>query len=221
MTEVVVHGVPGSPYVRTVLMTLEEKALPWRLQPVGLGGNRVAAYRAIHPFQKIPTLDHGDFRLYETAAILNYVDRLAAKPALRPEDLRLAARMDQVISIVNAYLAPRVSGAVTFPLLVAPKLGLPFDADAARAAIPQAREAVDEIGRILGNQDFIAGSTITLADLMLAPHLSFLPDFDEGTTILNDNTNVRAWTDRMKARPSFAATTWDVLAKRFPATAAA
>ena len=50
-----------------------------------MGAHRAHDYRAIHPFQKIPTLDHGDFRLYETHAILRYLDRVCVGPALVPE----------------------------------------------------------------------------------------------------------------------------------------
>ena len=129
--------------------------------------------------------------------------------------------MDQVISVVNAYVAPQVSGAVTFPLLVAPKLGLSLDAEPARAAVPQAREVVDELARLLADGDYVARPSISLADLMLAPHLSFLSDFPEGVTMLVDHSNVRTWVDRMKARPSFGATKWEVLLERFPMPAAA
>ena len=52
MSDFVIHGIPGSPYVRTALLVLEEKGLSWRLAAVPMGGNRTEAYRAIHPFQK-------------------------------------------------------------------------------------------------------------------------------------------------------------------------
>jgi glutathione S-transferase len=92
-----------------------------------MGAHRVPEYRAIHPFHKIPTLDHGDFRLYETTAILRYLDRMADTPALVPDDARAVARMDQMISITACYVAPRISGALSFPRRVAPMIGLPVD----------------------------------------------------------------------------------------------
>src|SRR3954470_7419900 len=169
----VLHGIPGSPYVRTPLLALEEKGLPWRLAAIAMGANRTPEYRAIHPFHKIPTLDHGDFRLYETAAILRYLDRMANAPALVPGDARMAARMDQLISITGCYVAPRISGALSFPRRVAPMFGIPVDDEAVAAAIEPAAETLDEIARLLGDQVFMAGDAITLADLMLAPHISF------------------------------------------------
>ena len=156
MSDVVVHGVPGSPYVRTVLMALEEKRQGWRLQSLAMGGNRTAAYRAIHPFEKIPAIDHAGFHLYETIAILEYVDRLATDPPLRPSDLCSMARMYQVMSIVNSYVAPRVSGAVTFPFLVAPRFGIPVDTNAAREAVSEGKYVIDELARLLGDQEYMA-----------------------------------------------------------------
>lgn len=221
MNEIVVHGIPGSPYVRTVLMMLEEKGLPWRLQSIGMGENRSPAYRSIHPFGKIPSIDDGGWRLYETSAILNYLDRVAPDPAMRPGAPRLAARMDQVISMVNAYVASRVSGAVCFPLLIAPIFGIPADLDAARSAIPDALSVIDELAHLLDDQAYMAGGQVSLADMMLAPHLTFLPDFPEGQQLVDRHGNLRAWIGRMKERPSFAATEWKTLLARFPVPEAA
>jgi glutathione S-transferase len=212
MTEFVVHGIPGSPYVRTPLLVLEEKGLPWRLAAIGMGGNRTPDYKArFHPFGKIPTLDHGDFRLYETRAIIDYIDQIAPEPSLTPADPRRRARMNQVIGIVDSYVAARLSAAITFPRLIAPRFGIPVDDAAIAAALEPAREAVDELARLLGDQDYVAGSAISLADLMLIPHLSFLPDFDEGIDLIAPHANLRNWIGRMTARPSFAATEWERL----------
>ena len=211
MTDFVLHGIPGSPYVRTVTLALEEKGLSWRLAAVQMGAHRAPDYRAIHPFHKIPTLDHGDFRLYETAAILRYLDRMADAPALVPGDARAAARMDQLISITGCYVAPRISGALSFPRRVAPMFGIPVDEEAIAAAIEPAAETLDEIARLLGDQPFLAGDAITLADLMLAPHISFLPDFEEGRQIIAPHANLAAWIARIETRPSMAATSWERL----------
>ena len=211
MTDFTLHGIPGSPYVRTVALALEEKRLPWRLAAVAMGAHRAPEYRALHPFHKIPTLDHGGFRLYETPAILRYLDRMADTPALVPDDARAVARMDQMISITGCYVAPRVSGPLSFQRLVAPLIGMPVDEDAVAAAMEPAADALAEVARLLGEQPFIAGETITLADLMLAPHISFLPNFEEGRQIMAPHPNLTAWIARMEARPSMAATTWERL----------
>jgi glutathione S-transferase len=221
MTEFVIHGIPGSPYVRAPLLALEEKGLLWRLDPLVMGGNRTPDYKArLHPFAKIPVLDHGDFRLYETRAILDYIDQIAPSPALTPVEPKPRARMNQVIGIVDSYVAPRVSGAVTFPRLIAPGFGIPVDEPAVAAAIPAAQEVIDELAHLLGDQDHMAGPALSLADLMLIPHLAFIPDFAEGAAMIAPHANLAAWIERAKTRPSMAATERNVLAKRFPVMAA-
>ena len=80
MSEFVIHGVPGSPFVRAVLMDLEEKGLGWRLQALGPGDARSPEHLARHPFGRIPVVDHGGFRLYETQAVLRYVERIHPAP---------------------------------------------------------------------------------------------------------------------------------------------
>jgi glutathione S-transferase len=222
MTDFVLHGVPGSPYVRAPLLALEEKGLPWRLDSLAMGGNRTPDYKArLHPFAKIPVLDHGDFRLYETRAILDYIDQIAPEPALTPTDPKLRARMNQVIGIVDSYVAPRLSGGVTFPRLVAPHFGIPVDDAAVVAAIPAAREVIDELARLLGDRDYMAAPALSLGDLMLIPHLAFMPEFAEGTAMIAPHAKLAAWIERVKARPSMAATDWNVLLDRYPMPVAA
>jgi glutathione S-transferase len=222
MTEFTIHGIPGSPYVRAPLLALEEKGLSWRLEALPMGGNRTREYKAsLHPFAKIPVLDHGDFRLYETRAILDYVDQVGSGPSLTPVDSRLRARMNQVIGIVDSYVAQRVSATVTFPRLIAPRFGIPVDDAAVAAALAPAREVVDELARLLGEGDYMAGPAVSLGDLMLIPHLSFLPDFAEGAALIATHANLARWIDRMTVRASMAATEWDVLLDRFPMPLAA
>ena len=211
MTDFTVHGIPGSPFVRTVLLALEEKGLAWHLAAIPIGAQREPGYAAIHPFHKIPTLDHGDFRLYETTAILGYLDRAAAANPLTPADTRTRARMDQLISIGLCYVTTTISGAISFPRRVAPLLGLEVDDSAVEAALPAARSTMTEIARLLGDQPFMAGDALSLADLMLVPHLAFLADYYEGRALLAAQPNIYAWRARMETRPSMAATEWDRL----------
>jgi glutathione S-transferase len=72
MNDFVVYGVPGSPYLRSALLGLHEKGAAYRLAVLGtdLGRARSEEHLKLHPFGRIPILTHGDFRLYETQAIL-------------------------------------------------------------------------------------------------------------------------------------------------------
>ena len=82
MTDIVVHGIPGSPYLRSALLGLHEKGAAYRLAVMGIAAARSDAHLERHPFGRIPVLEHGDFRLSETQAILRYLDRILPQPSL-------------------------------------------------------------------------------------------------------------------------------------------
>jgi glutathione S-transferase len=70
MSDIVVYGVPGSPFVRAVQMGLEEKKAAYQLHVLGAYESKSEAYLERHPFGRVPAFEHGDFKLYETQAIL-------------------------------------------------------------------------------------------------------------------------------------------------------
>ena len=80
MPEFVVHTIPGSPYARAVMATLEEKAAKWRIAPLAPGEHKQPSHLARQPFGRMPALEHGEFTLYETQAILRYLDRIMPRP---------------------------------------------------------------------------------------------------------------------------------------------
>jgi glutathione S-transferase len=209
MRDFVVHSIPGSPFGRAVLMTLEEKGFPYRFAPVSPGAHRQAPYLDKHPFGRIPALDHGDFTLYETQAILRYLDRILPDPQLTPHDPKAAARMDQLMNINDWYLFQGVSDTIAFERLVGPKLrgSTPNEAVIA-AAMPKAKTVIDEIARLLGAHSYLTGETLSLADIIIAPHMDFLASTPEWTPLTANHPNLQTWLTRMTARPSMTATTW-------------
>ena len=211
MAEFIVHGVPGSPYVRAALLGLEEKGADYRIARLDPSASKSAENLARHPFGRMPVLDHGDFRLYETQAILRYLDRVMPAPPLTPADARAEARMNQVIGITDCYVMHDISSPIVFQRLIAPQFGMPVDEARFAAALPKAKVCIDELGRLLGDQPYMAGEAITIADLLLAAHLAFIPGVDECRAMLAVQPNLQAWLERMNARPSMAATTTEKL----------
>jgi glutathione S-transferase len=61
MSEFTVHSIPGSPFGRAVLATLEEKAASCRFSPVAPGTFRSPEHLARHPFGRVPVLEHNGF----------------------------------------------------------------------------------------------------------------------------------------------------------------
>jgi glutathione S-transferase len=210
MSEFIIHAIPGSPFARSVFVALEEKGVRYRLSAVAPGSHRAPEHLARHPFGRVPVLQHGDFQLYETQAILRYIDRVHPAPALTPAHPRDAARMDQLMNINDWYLFQGVASVITFQRVVGPRLmGLAPDEDAIAAAMPKARTVFDELALRLGDKRFFVNDAISLADVHLAPQLDFLRATPEWEPLTSKHPNLGKWLDLMNSRPSMAATTWD------------
>lgn len=210
MSEFIVHSIPGSPFGRAVLATLEEKGASWRLAAVLPGTLRSPEHLARHPFGRVPVLEHDGFSLYETQAILRYLDRVLPAPALTPADPTRAARMDQVMNVSDWYLFQGVGNVIGFHRVIAPRvMGLTPDEAAIEAAMPKARAVFEELARLLGQQSCFAGEAVSLADLLVAPQLGFLTQTPEWAVLGAPHANLVAWLARMEARPSLKATTWE------------
>lgn len=215
MSELIVYSVPGSPFGRSVLAALEEKGAPYRFAAMTPGASKSPEHLARQPFGRVPVIEHDGFVLYETQAILRYLDRVIPAPALTPADPRGAARMDQVMNINDWHLFQGVANVIVFHRIVGPMiLGLAPDEAAIAAAMPQAHTVVRELGRLLGTQPFFAGDHVSLADLHLGPQLSLMAKTPEWTALSAGHDNLVAWTARMEQRPSFRATTWERLTEK-------
>jgi glutathione S-transferase len=210
MSEFIVHSIPGSPFGRSVLATLEEKRAPYRLAPLAPGSLKTPEYLALHPFGRVPVLEHDGFRLYETQAILRYLDRVLPQPALTPSDVQRAARMDQAMNVNDWYLFHDVGNVIIFHRVIGPQLlGLAPDEEAIKAAMPKAHAVYDELAKLLGAQPYFAGEAVSLADLMLAPAVEFFTIIPEWSVLGAPHANLVSWMKRMQDRPSLTATTWE------------
>jgi glutathione S-transferase len=206
VNEFVIYGHPASPFLRSVCIALEEKGVPYRIQGLAPGEQRGEAYRKLHPFGRIPVIEHGGYRLYETQAILRYIDALFPNPPLQPSGPEAIGRMNQIIGINDWYLFPQVARIIVFHRIVGPALlGVKPDEAAIAAAVPDAELCLGELNRLLGNQAFVAGERLSLADILLAPQLFYLAATPECRKILRD-TALLAWLGRMEARASLQAT---------------
>lgn len=214
MPDFIVHSIPGSPFGRAVLATLEHKGAAYRLNPVAPGTFRAEPHVSRHPFGRVPVLQHGDFMLYETQAILRYLDRILPEPALTPNDPKAAARMDQAMNINDWYLFQGCSTVIAFQRVVGPRLmGLTPDEAAIAAAMPRGHQVFGELSRLLGDQAHFTGDHPTLADFMLAPQLDFFAQTPEWTPLTAETPNLVQWMERMNAVPAMRATTWDKVAE--------
>ncbi len=203
MADVVVYGFPQSGFLRTACMALEEKDVDYVRKDLDMGSE---SHRAMHPFAKMPILKHDDFVLYETSAITRYVDQVFDGPALQPADARACARMNQWISAHNHYYIAVIARELLLPRLLYPTQGLSVDEDKIAHAIPEIEHQVSVADQALSETPYLAGDTVSLADLFVIPTFAYLEMTPEGDRMRDAFPAVERWREAMKARPSFAAT---------------
>src|SRR3954471_15957476 len=167
MSDPIVYGFPRSTYVNIVRLVLTHKDVAYSfhdLEPV-MGKEE---HLALHPFNRVPILRHGDFTVYETSAIAAYVDEAFAGPSLTPQDVRLRARMNQWISAVNSYYYPYMIYHVTHERLVFPELGIASDEKVVAHAMPKVENALSVAERELAHGNLL-GAELSIADFYLLP----------------------------------------------------
>ena len=74
MARPIVYGPAGSTYVWSTRLALAEKGVAHELVDVPFGAHREEPHLSRHPFAKVPAFEHDGFALYETQAILRYID---------------------------------------------------------------------------------------------------------------------------------------------------
>lgn len=206
MAEVTIVGFPASTYVRTARLALEEKGVSYEMdESVKLRSDEL---RALHPFGKVPVLRHGDLTLFETSAIVRYVDDAFDGPALQPADPRGRAEMEKWISIYNAYIDPTVIRTIVFERVLAPRFGREPDEEKIGKAMPEAQRQISLVEAELGGRDFLAGDTVSMADFFMLPGLYYFYQTPEGGALMAESEAPRLgkWFERMASRPSYGAT---------------
>lgn len=196
MTTIKIHGLSPSTFTRTVRMACHEKGIAYEMVDATPG-----TIAPLNPFGKIPAMAHGDVTLYESIAILRYLERVFPGAKLWPEDPVASAMCDQWASAVADSL---VNAALRY---MAARFGfLPVPAEMAQKYLDKTKELVPIFDRQLGQHRFLAGDTLTAADLYLYPLWAYFPDIAETSAIAAQAPNINRWAREMAARPSVQAT---------------
>jgi len=203
----VLHGYRYSVYVRIARLALAEKGVAYdRVEVNPFVPDVPAAYLALHPFGRVPTLVHDDFALYETGAVTRYLDRTFAGPALQPDQPSALGRMDQIIGVVDSYGYWPLVRQVFSHRVFRPAIGQPADEAEIGRGLAGAAKVLAALEVLAAPDAFLVGPALSLADLHLGAMLAYFAAAPEGAALLRNHPRLAAWWVRLSRRPSFAAT---------------
>jgi glutathione S-transferase len=203
----VLHGYHYSVYLRSVRLALAEKGVTYeRVEVNPFSPDVPAAYLALHPFGRVPTLVHDGFVLYETGAISRYIDRAFPGPKLQPEEARALARMDQIIGVVDSYgYWPLVRQVFSHRVFRA-AIGQPADEAEVARGLAGSAKVLAALEALASPQDFLVGPDVSLADLHLGAMIAYFTAAPEGAILLDRHPRLAGWWRRLQARPSLPST---------------
>ena len=176
MITVYVDGFFVSAIDASVLIALEEKGVEYQTARALLrdGQGVPPSLAAQATIARVPTVQHGDFFLTESLAIIDYLEQLFPVPPLFPADPRTRARCKQVMAFlrfdIHALRDERQWWTVVYPAPGLPVLS-PRAAHDAQELISIASTFVPQLGEFS-----IAHADLALALMRLASNGHPMPD---------------------------------------------
>jgi glutathione S-transferase len=196
----------GSPYAWRVHLALEHKALPYdrKILSFAAGDTRKPEFVALNPRHRVPTITDGDFTLYESNAIVEYLDE--AYPGrgqlLFPGDAKNRALIRRLIMEVDNYLDDPADKIITYTFYTKPE-----ERDETKLGAAK-KEMMEEYALFTKSMrgDFLAGA-LSAADYALYPLVAFMNRCETKLPDLNANgmltPQLAAWKARIEALPYF------------------
>jgi glutathione S-transferase len=167
------HG-HGSPYSWRVWLALEFKQVPYNLKVLSFQNNdtKKPEFVALNPRHVVPTIVDDGYSLWESTAILEYLDeRFTAGAKLYPGDAKSRARIRRLIREMEEYLGGEGIDPITSELFFG------GDAKPDMDKVAKGRERLKEELEYFAKElrgKFVAGDTPSAADFVLYPYIGYV-----------------------------------------------
>jgi len=198
----VLYSYRYSVYCWIVRLTLAEKQLSFAVSELNPFDKDQARFER-SPFGMVPVLTHGDFTLYESAAICRYIDLSFPDPALVPKEPMAAAQMVQAISIIDSYGYQPMIRQVFAHRVFRPTEGLEASEDEIARGLAASAPVLKALEALCGQGFAPAGGQKTLADCHLAPMFGYFSQAEEGAEMLANHPELARWCAQLQDWDSF------------------
>lgn len=197
---------PASSNARRVRMTARLLGTPLELVEIDLGDEAARTrLAAVNLNGKVPVLQDGDFTLWESCAIMQYLADSAPHQTLYPQAAQARADVNRWLFWSVQHFAPAIS------VLTWENIWKQYTGQGVPDPVEQARgehevlESGAVLDRHLAGRQYVAGDALTLADLALAAPMMYL---DMARLPLRRFPHLMAWFSRIEALEAWQQTQW-------------
>jgi glutathione S-transferase len=195
----------GSPFAWKVWLALEHKGLTFDAKRLSFDNNdtKTPEFLAINPRGRVPALLDDDFALWESSAIIEYLEERYPEKPLLPKDIKGRATVRRLVNEADNYLQAASSELMEQAVYLTPA---ERTAERTTAAKKQMMDELNRLEKCLkGN--FLAGD-LGLADYAAYPYVRTAQRADErspglGMSRADMPKNISAWMGRIEALPYF------------------
>ena len=189
-----------------VMVCLLELGVEFEIVPVDLqaGEQKQPHILARQPFGQVPAIEDGDFKLFESRAIVRYYAAKYAErgPNLLGTTLEEKALVDQWLEVESHNFNDLVF-TVVLQLVILPSMGQPGDLALVRSCEEKLKKVFDVYEERLSKSTYLAGNYFSLADLSHLPAIRFLVDKFKMGHLITERKNVKAWWKDISNRPAW------------------
>ena len=207
------YFISGSPFAWRAMLTLAFKGLEYTAVELhgSKGDTQTPEHLARNPRGKVPVLVDGDVTVYESVAIMAYLERAYPETPLFGNTPAEAAHIWQRVMEVDGYLGASLAAAAR-PLFTQTFAG---KEDEINQGFADVRTEIATVTGWLDGNDFMAGDTPTAVEVILYPHLAMIARVGPAINVPGITPNIpdyatefpalAAWMKRVEALPGFEA----------------
>jgi len=202
------HGHILSTCTQRVLFAAGEKNVKVDLQTVNLmtGEQKSPAHLAREPFGKSPVWEDGSFSLFESRAIVQYLDARFATSGTKlvPTDVQQRAIYDQWLFVEAGTVSEPLTAIMVQRVWGPMRPHFTFDENKLKAAVTE----LDGYFTILDAQltktgAFLTGRELSAVDIFFTPYLALLSTLPAEKALFDSHAPVKEWFNRITSRPAW------------------
>lgn len=192
-----VYYASPSIYGRKVLAALEEKGLDYEIEKMSFStqDHLKPEYLKINPNGEIPAIQDDETVIYESTAIIEYLNDEYPEPPLMPEDSASRAQVRMVEDFCDLHVYPAIVKCLIKKVFKKEEL-----TDADKAPVIQAFKRLENY---LGSKSYVAGNSFSLADCAVMAAVATLDSFPALQSSVTYGRSFQNYVNGLKKRPGY------------------